>query len=197
MNSKTQLLNNFKKINLLLQGLNQNRLAITEGFDKLDDVKRRDLAQLPGFDAIEGPKEDEDDDEYEDKEGEEEKFTYDPQIGFDKEDIEILNENSYPLPRNLYKEKDYDELLDDIKLDRDMLYSKLYSKYGWTSKTSNKFDRNKLSEKDKKEFDKLLSNHKTTHKYKDEVKRFKSGMQTDIHTLAHWKINYFAIQKLS
>ena len=33
----------------LTQGLNQNRLAITEGFNKLDEVKKWDLAQLPGF----------------------------------------------------------------------------------------------------------------------------------------------------
>ena len=31
----------------LTQGLNQNRMAITEGFDKLDEVKKWDLAQLP------------------------------------------------------------------------------------------------------------------------------------------------------
>ena len=43
----------------LTQGLNQNRLAITEGFDKMDEVKKWDLAQLPGFEAIEEPKEDE------------------------------------------------------------------------------------------------------------------------------------------
>ena len=42
----------------LTQGLNQNRLAITEGFDKLDEVKKWDLAQLPGFEAIDEPKED-------------------------------------------------------------------------------------------------------------------------------------------
>ena len=43
----------------LTQGLNQNRLAITEGFDKMDEVKKWDLAQLPGFEAIEDtPKED-------------------------------------------------------------------------------------------------------------------------------------------
>ena len=42
----------------LTQGLNQNRLAITEGFDKLDEVKKWDLAQLPGFEAIEETKED-------------------------------------------------------------------------------------------------------------------------------------------
>ena len=39
----------------LTQGLNQNRMAITEGFDKLDEVKKWDLAQLPGFEAIEEP----------------------------------------------------------------------------------------------------------------------------------------------
>ena len=43
----------------LTQGLNQNRLAITEGFDKLDEVKKWDLAQLPGFEAIEEPKNEE------------------------------------------------------------------------------------------------------------------------------------------
>ena len=47
----------------LTQGLNQNRMAITEGFDKLDEVKKWDLAQLPGFEAIEEPKEDEEDEE--------------------------------------------------------------------------------------------------------------------------------------
>ena len=41
----------------LTQGLNQNRLAITEGFDKMDEVKRWDLSQLPGLEAIEEPKE--------------------------------------------------------------------------------------------------------------------------------------------
>lgn len=42
----------------LTQGLNQNRMAITEGLDKLDEVKRWDLAQLPGFEAIEQSKKD-------------------------------------------------------------------------------------------------------------------------------------------
>ena len=43
----------------LTHGLNQNRMAIDEGFDKLDEVKKWDMAQLPGFEAIEEPKEDE------------------------------------------------------------------------------------------------------------------------------------------
>ena len=44
----------------LTQGLNQNRLAITEGFDKLDEVKKWDLSQLPGFEAIEDPPKEDD-----------------------------------------------------------------------------------------------------------------------------------------
>ena len=45
----------------LTQGLNQNRMAITEGFDKLDEVKKWDMAQLPGFEAIEEPPKEDDD----------------------------------------------------------------------------------------------------------------------------------------
>ena len=48
----------------LTQGLNQNRLAITEGFDKLDEVKKWDLAQLPGIEAIEKTKKDKEDEEF-------------------------------------------------------------------------------------------------------------------------------------
>ena len=36
-------------------GLEGNRLAITTGFDKMDEVKKWDLQQLPGFEAIEEP----------------------------------------------------------------------------------------------------------------------------------------------
>ena len=39
----------------LTEGLNKNRLAITSGFDKMDEVKKWDLQQLPGFEAIEHP----------------------------------------------------------------------------------------------------------------------------------------------
>ena len=37
----------------LTEGLDKNRLAITSGFDKMDEVKKSDLLQLPGFEAIE------------------------------------------------------------------------------------------------------------------------------------------------
>ena len=39
----------------LTKGLNKNRLAITSGFDKMDEVKKSDLLQLPGYEAIEHP----------------------------------------------------------------------------------------------------------------------------------------------
>ena len=39
----------------LTEGLDKNRLAITTGFDKMDEVKKWDLSQLPGFEAIEEP----------------------------------------------------------------------------------------------------------------------------------------------
>ena len=39
----------------LTQGLEGNRKAITSGFDKMDEVKKWDLEQLPGYEAIEEP----------------------------------------------------------------------------------------------------------------------------------------------
>ena len=44
----------------LKEGLEGNRLAITSGFDKMDEVKKWDLQQLPGYEAIEEPEEDRD-----------------------------------------------------------------------------------------------------------------------------------------
>ena len=39
----------------LTEGLDKNRLAITRGFDKMEEVRRSDLQQLPGIEAIEHP----------------------------------------------------------------------------------------------------------------------------------------------
>ena len=52
----------------LTQGLYKNRLAITQGFDKMDEIKKWDLQQLPGYEAIEEPEKTE---EHEEKEPEE------------------------------------------------------------------------------------------------------------------------------
>ena len=40
----------------LTEGLDKNRLAITSGFDKMEEVKRWDMDQLPGYEAIEEEK---------------------------------------------------------------------------------------------------------------------------------------------
>ena len=39
----------------LIQGFEGNRKAITSGFDKMDEVKKWDLQQLPGYEGIEKP----------------------------------------------------------------------------------------------------------------------------------------------
>ena len=41
----------------LTAGFEGNRKAITSGFDKMDEVKKWDLEQLPGYEAIEEPEE--------------------------------------------------------------------------------------------------------------------------------------------
>ena len=43
----------------LTEGLDKNRFAITQGFDKMDEIKKWDLQQLPGHEAIEEEKESE------------------------------------------------------------------------------------------------------------------------------------------
>ena len=47
----------------LTEGLDKNRLSITQGFDKMDEVKKWDLQQLPGYEAIEEPEETEEEPE--------------------------------------------------------------------------------------------------------------------------------------
>ena len=56
----------------LTEGLDKSRLAITSGFDKMDEVKKSDLLQLPGFEALEHPEMEEEEKEEEKKEEEEE-----------------------------------------------------------------------------------------------------------------------------
>ena len=52
----------------LSEGLDKNRLAITSGFVKMDEVKKWDLDQLPGYEAIEEPETEPDEDEDEEEE---------------------------------------------------------------------------------------------------------------------------------
>ena len=107
----------------LTQGLNQNRMAITEGFDKLDEVKKWDLAQLPGFEAIEEPKEDEDVLPSTSEEGPKiAKFTpedLDRNL-MNKEAQDILKLNGYDKLPSEYFEEDVstiDKLIEDVNED--------------------------------------------------------------------------------
>ena len=107
----------------LTQGLNQNRMAITEGFDKLDEVKKWDLAQLPGFEAIEEPKEDEEVLPSTSKEGPKiAKFTpedLDRNL-MNKEAQDILKVNEYHKLPSEYFEEDVstiDKVIEDVNED--------------------------------------------------------------------------------
>ena len=105
----------------LTQGLNQNRMAITEGFDKLDEVKKWDLAQLPGFEAIEKPKED-DGVLPSTSEGKIAKFTpedLDRNL-MNKEAQDILKLNGYDYLPSEYFEEDVstiDKVIEDVNED--------------------------------------------------------------------------------
>ena len=58
----------------LTGGFEGNREAITSGFDKMDEVKKWDLEQLPGYEAIEEPEEKKEPEEIEEEYGEEPSF---------------------------------------------------------------------------------------------------------------------------
>ena len=111
----------------LTQGLNQNRLAITEGFDKMDEVKRWELSQLPDFEGIEddgvlpstsdvGPKiakfKAEDLDRYLNS----------------KESQDVLKTNEYhKLPSEYFKEdvSTIDKVIDDVNEDLEELSARI------------------------------------------------------------------------
>ena len=63
-NQQNAMIKQLQKNQLALtEGLHKNRLAITQGFDKMDEIKKWDLRQLPGYEAIEEPEETEETEE--------------------------------------------------------------------------------------------------------------------------------------
>ena len=87
----------------LTQGLEGNRKAITSGFDKMDEVKKWDLEQLPGYEAIEEPEMEEPEMEEPEVEEEEKKMvrmTFDEYIKQFEDRIDIYNK----LAQNAEKE---------------------------------------------------------------------------------------------
>ena len=94
----------------LTQGLEGNKLAITSGFDKMDEVKKSDLQQLPGYEAIEHP---------------EMKKTEEPGLWISRNDLTLLlggdKKDFTPDDENLEKitKEQYFEILSQKNLDND------------------------------------------------------------------------------
>ena len=75
----------------LSEGLDKNRLAITSGFDKMDEVKKWDIEQLPGYEAIEEPETEELEIEEEGKPKIVRRMTFDEYIKEIENEIDNLN----------------------------------------------------------------------------------------------------------
>ena len=108
---QNKLIDQLQKNQLALtEGLDKNRLAITSGFDKMDEVKKSDILQLPGYDAIEHP-------EMEKKKEPGYRITindYKLFNGGDESDFTENGEELMYLPKELF-----DELLSNNKLNQD------------------------------------------------------------------------------
>ena len=99
----------------LTEGLDKNRLAITQGFDKMDEVKRWDLDQLPGYEAI---KEEEEPEAFEEKYGEE------PLYSISYNDIYRIKGREHKINQddeNLVgiRKEDLDKILSEREFDKD------------------------------------------------------------------------------
>ena len=88
---QNELIKQLQKNQLALtEGLGKNRVAITQGFDKMDEVKKWDLQQLPGYEAVEGPEETEAIEEEKETEAIQE-YEENPQFLISFNDIAIIN----------------------------------------------------------------------------------------------------------
>ena len=92
----------------LTQGFEGNRKAITSGFDKMDEVKKWDIEQLPDYEAIEHP---------------EMKKTEEPGLWISRNDLKLLfggdKKDFTPEDENLEKitKEQYFEIMSQKKLD--------------------------------------------------------------------------------
>ena len=112
----------------LTEGLDKNRLAITSGFDKMDEVKKWDLQQLPGYEAIEEPEE-----KKEETEETEEEYEEEPSYLISYNDIyrirgleKKINKENESLVR-IYK-RDLDDYLSQGDFDKDKYELKFIDK---------------------------------------------------------------------
>ena len=132
---QNELIKELQKNQLALsEGLDKNRLAITQGFDKMDEVKKWDLLQLPGYEAIEEPEKTEETEEKEPEEAEEvpedentkyrislkdlnkiighDKFTEEGVTNIKRKNLDELIENYDFLNQNKYEIKIVDQIQD-------------------------------------------------------------------------------------
>ena len=93
-NQQNAMIKQLQKNQLALtEGLDKNRFSITQGFDKMDEIKKWDLQQLPGYEAIEEPEETE---ETEEKETEEVSEDENTQFRISFKDLnKIIGHNKY------------------------------------------------------------------------------------------------------
>ena len=115
-NQQTAMIKQLQENQLALsEGLDKNRLAITQGFDKMNEVKKWDLQQLPGYEAIEEPEkikkdllgDDDDDDDNDDDDDD-----------VDDDDESPMEEFTLRVPR---KEQSKVVTFTDVDLDEGLL----------------------------------------------------------------------------
>ena len=163
----------------LTQGLNQNRMAITEGFDKLDEVKRWDLAQLPGFEAIEESKKDDGVLPSTSDEGPKiAKFKAEDLDRYlnSKESQEILKTNEYyKLPSEFFKEdvSTINKVIDDVNEDLEELSARLKNTAYFVRDANGYVYAKEKSEKPRKETLENIQNFNILSVYATNMSNFK------------------------
>ena len=111
----------------LTEGLDKNRLAITQGFDKKDEVKKWDLQQLPGYEAIEEEKESEASKEPEEFSVAEEPILY----KISNRDLnKLLGDDIYPDDDQLVhmSQKDIEQIFSKSPIDKNKYVIRFYGK---------------------------------------------------------------------
>ena len=141
----------------LTAGFEGNRKAITSGFDKMDEVKKWDLEQLPGYEAIEDEPEKEEEDEEEsekEEEDEEEKIKI-----LEKKIVETtqLRDNYYKLAFTVDKEEAAKHYYNKYEIEEEKL-KKMKEELEKIKKKEKEIEKETVTITDKK-IEELLNKH--------------------------------------
>ena len=146
----------------LTQGINQNRLAITEGFDKLDEIKKWDLTQLPGFEEIE-------DSTKKDKGNHDKTKRYNLEKYIDEVDLFVLESMNYPRPNDFFSIDIYrlkninDEIKNDIKV--------------FTGQIAGLKRKKHKTEEDEEDIERIKMQKDLLHKYRNILKIYLGSLE--------------------